>query len=201
MRDHFPIKNLPNSLEFLVEDAEANLNSISLDFEKNTKFVSICCRMLGILEHLAVLPGTLDHLVRKNQIQSLVQLLQPRTTQERDDFIPVYQQLIRTLSKLIESSTTHLKMILQLRQLNVITYLIHILERKCHSTTTTVEICQLIVFAIRRSSYLSLKLFQEFKEAGGYSVFKNTLVWIGEEGTAYHQVSNNIIILFIYLFF
>lgn len=41
---------------------------------------------------------------------------------------------------------------------------------------------------IRRSSHLTLVIFNEFKENAGYKVVSDSLTWIGVNGNSYQKV-------------
>lgn len=128
------------------------------------------------------------NLVRHNQVQPLLHLLLPKNIGESQIFVPIYRKILRILCNLVEASTVHLKKILQLRQLGLVTFLLHVLSRRCHTPIITLELCQLVVYMIRRSSHLTLVIFNEFKENAGYKVVSDSLTWIGVNGNSYQKV-------------
>ena len=182
---------LPSTLAFLTEEAEASreVEPVAIDPEHPKRtFLAVLCHLMAILENLAVQPEALEHLVRYNQLHNIFQLLIPPSLADGIAFSVFYRRIIRALAKIVQTATYHLKRMLQLGQLELVTFIIRVIERRCHPPITSVELCKLLIFTMRRSAYLTLKLHQEFREAGGYQVFNDTLNWIGTTGSLFERL-------------
>ena len=190
-----PTRNQPNT-----ENSEEKILSRLNVFIKLTKinpqiFVSICYHLIGILKNLGNHSETMDQLIRFKQMNALLELFHYCITicesgdvENNRLFIPIFRQFIRALCNLMETSTNHLKRILILKKLKVVHFFIAVLAKKALPSIICLELCQLLVYTIRRSSQLSLKLFHQFKKSDGYNVLAENLAWMERNGSRHEIV-------------
>ena len=196
----FQYEETPTGNQTNTENSEEKILSRLNVFIKLTKinpqiFVSICYHLIGILKNLGNHAETMDQLIRFKQMNALLELFHYCITicesgdvENNRLFIPIFRQFIRALCNLMETSTNHLKRILILKKLKVVHFFIAVLAKKALPSIICLELCQLLVYTIRRSSQLSLKLFHQFKKSDGYNVLAENLAWMERNGSRHEIV-------------
>eukprot|EP01114_Cavostelium_apophysatum_P014246 TRINITY_DN3646_c0_g1_i2.p1 TRINITY_DN3646_c0_g1~~TRINITY_DN3646_c0_g1_i2.p1 ORF type:complete len:2996 (+),score=922.89 TRINITY_DN3646_c0_g1_i2:247-9234(+) len=194
----FSMPPIPSSLKNVFSGYATSTSNITTNVGKDesmqhdvhsSTLAHLCMHLLSILGNLFKNRAALDELVKYGKLSSLLDVLSAYTSTTNNELLVMQKQLIRTLSSLAETACRELKQIQMLKDENFFPYILGVLRQDgALSTVISLELCQLMVFTVKRSSRISLLLFDEFQLFEGYSVLANNLVSIAKSGTREERV-------------
>ena len=145
-------------------------------------------QLFSTLFHLSSNEKAFEEIVKHNQLLPLSKFL--HKTQYLFSF-SLNQLLIRTLCSFIEISSQTTHGIEEIKQSNLISFLLSFIKSQTNliGVPFLLELCQMIIFTIRRSSELSQLLFKEYKSNDGDNILTNCLTWMSEHSLYNEKVS------------
>eukprot|EP01119_Soliformovum_irregulare_P013684 TRINITY_DN3666_c2_g1_i3.p1 TRINITY_DN3666_c2_g1~~TRINITY_DN3666_c2_g1_i3.p1 ORF type:complete len:2431 (-),score=776.48 TRINITY_DN3666_c2_g1_i3:1776-9068(-) len=160
--------------------ASTRIGKSASDIPMTSMMGGLCYHLLAILQNLFSSPKTIQELISSNQLKSLLEIF--ILSSQGSDELVVHKQLIRCLCSMMMCASRDMKAMVVLQQ-EVIPYLLNLMKKSSLATVIRLELCLFFIFAIKKSSSMTLVLFEEFQKNGGYAVLAENILFIGENGT------------------